>query len=493
MQGDNDMPVSSLVKHVTRITESTPMDAITLARLQFAVTTVYHFFFVPLSLGLSITVAVMQTLYFRTGNEKYKQMTKFWGKLLLINFAMGVVTGIVQEFQFGMNWSEYSRFVGDIFGAPLAVEALLAFFIESTFLGLWIFGWDKLRKGVHLLTIWLVAIAANISAFWILAANSFMQNPVGYQMSASGRAEMTDFLAIVTNPNVLLQWPHVVLGGLSTGAFFILGIAAFQLLRGREKDRPVFIGSAQIALVIGTVAILGTMFFGHLQGQRMADTQPMKLAAAEGLWEDEDPAGLSMFQIGNEYTRESIINIRIPSLLSFLTYNTPNGMVRGINSLQAEYEAKYGPGNYVPPAIWLTYWSFRAMVGAGVVMFLLGLVGLALSATRRLHKVRWFLWVALIAIALPYIANTTGWLLAEVGRAPWIVYGLMRIEEAVSPNVTPAMLLITLVGFTLVYGVLMIVDIYLLQKFARRDLDGNPLVTPVPVPTTIEGKIKTSY
>ncbi len=455
------------------------MDPVLLARLQFGVTTVYHFFFVPLTLGLTIIVAIMQTFYYRTGDEKYKQMTKFWGKLMVINFAMGVVTGIVQEFQFGMNWSEYSRFVGDIFGAPLAIEALAAFFIESVFLGIWIFGWEKLAKGLHLMAIWLVAFAANLSAYWILVANSFMQNPVGYAMGASGRAEMTDFVALITNPNVLLQFPHVALGGLTTGAFFVVGISAFHLLRNRSQNLETYRISMRMGLVIGAIAVLGTMYFGHLQGQRMADTQPMKLAAAEGLWTTESPAGLSMFQIGNEKERESIINITIPSLLSLLTYHTPDGLVHGINDLQAEYEATYGPGNYIPPAIWLTYWSFRGMVGAGGLLLLLAVLGLWLLRDKALKEGRhkWLVTLLLVSIVLPYVANTTGWLLTEVGRQPWIVFGLMTVETAVSPNVTVTMLLISLIGFTLVYGALMVADIYLLQKYGRMGIgDGGAMV-----------------
>ncbi len=456
------------------------MDALTLARLQFGITTVYHFFFVPLSLGLSIMVALMQTIYVTRGDEKYKQMAKFWGKLLLINFAMGVVTGIVQEFQFGMNWSEYSRFVGDIFGAPLAVEALVAFFIESTFLGVWIFGWDKLSKRVHLTAIWLVAIAANVSAFWILVANSFMQNPVGYTIAESGRAEMTDFFALIQNPNVWLQFPHVVLGGLTTAAFFVLGISAFHLLRNKTGGLQPFYTSVRMSLIIGTVAVLGTMLFGHAQGQRMADTQPMKLASAEGLWESEDPAGLSMFQIGNEKDRTSIVNIRIPSLLSFLSYNTLDGKVQGINELQAQYEEQYGPGDYVPPAIWLTYWSFRAMVGAGALMFVLGIAGSFLFFRNNLGngKGKWLLRLLILAIFLPYLANSTGWILTEMGRQPWIVQGLMTIDQAISPNVTIEMLWISLIGFTLIYGLLMVADIYLLQKYARHNMDGGDTLIP---------------
>jgi len=473
------------------------MDTLTLARLQFGITTVYHFFFVPLTLGLTVMVAAMQTAYFRADRAgkveaaaKYKHMTKFWGKLMLINFAMGVVTGIVQEFQFGMNWSEYSRFVGDIFGAPLAIEALAAFFIESTFLGLWIFGWDKLSKRIHLVTIWLVAFASNLSAYWILVANSWMQNPVGFEMvEVNGvmRPQMNDFFAVITNPNVLLQWPHVVLGGFTTAGFFVLGVSAWHLLRRPKTQTEVFKTSATWALVFGTVAVLGTMLVGHMQGQFMVEKQPMKLAAAEGLWEDEDPAGLSMFQIGNEAERTSIINIRIPSLLSFLTYNTPNGLVQGINTLNEQYQEQYadvyGPdADYVPPAIWLTYWSFRAMVGAGSFMFLLGVVGIFFARTQRLEKSKWFLRVAILAIILPYLANSTGWILTEFGRQPWIVQGFMRINEAISPNVDATSLWITLIGFTVVYGVLMVADIYLLWKYGSSDGSGKPIPAEAELP-----------
>ena len=454
------------------------MDTLTLARLQFGITTIYHFFFVPLSLGLSLIVALMQTAYVVKKDDKYKRMAKFWGKLFLINFAMGVVTGIVQEFQFGMNWSEYSRFVGDIFGAPLAVEALVAFFIESTFLGIWIFGWDRLSKRVHLSAIWLTAIAANISAFWILVANSFMQNPVGYHIVASGRAEMTDFFALLTNPNVWLQFPHVALGGLTTGAFFVVAISAWHVRRDMSRDAGLFQTSLRMGLIVGAIAVLATMIFGHAQGQRMADTQPMKLAATEAIWDSEDPAGLSAFQIGDERDRAAMINVRIPSLLSFLSYNSPTGKVQGINDLQAQYVQQYGPGDYVPPAIWLTYWSFRAMVGAGMLMFLLSVLGIAFSFRTNFSAGRgaWLLRLLVLAVVLPYLANSTGWIVTEFGRQPWLVQGLMTIEKGVSPNVTVGMLLISLIGFTLIYGALMVADLYLLQKYAR--LDGDNTLIP---------------
>ena len=290
------------------------MEALTLARLQFTVTIVYHFFFVPLTLGLSILVAVMETLYVRTSNKMYLKMAKFWGKLFVINFAMGVVTGIVQEFQFGMNWSEYSRFVGDIFGTPLAIEALLAFFLESTFLGIWLFGWERLSKRAHAAAIWMVALAANLSAIWILIANSFMQQPVGYVIN-EGRAEMTDFFALIFNPHVWVQAPHVIMSGLATAGFFVMGISAYHLLR-RGENRDSFRLSFQIASIVGILAIIWVIMSGHSQAQHMVQVQPMKMAAAEALWNTEDPAAMSLFTIGNESVRRDVFAIRIPRVLS---------------------------------------------------------------------------------------------------------------------------------------------------------------------------------
>jgi cytochrome d ubiquinol oxidase subunit I len=399
------------------------MNALALARWQFAITTVYHFFFVPLTLGLSILVAIMETLYVRTGDETYKRMTKFWGKLFLINFAMGVVTGIVMEFQFGMNWADYSRFVGDVFGVPLAIEALLAFFLESTFLGIWIFGWDKLPKGVHAATIWLVAIGSNLSALWILIANSFMQEPVGYTLR-NGRAEMTDFGAL-------------------------------------------FRRSFRIALVYGLIGIALVGLLGHSQAQHMVQTQPMKMAAAEALWETEDPASLSLFTIVNERERRDVFAIRLPAMLSLLAYNRLDGEVKGINDLQAEYEQLYGPGDYVPP-VTISYWAFRGMMTPGLLMGLAILLGLYLVLRGKLEHQSWFLRLLPWAILLPYLANSAGWILTEVGRQPWIVFGLMLVEEGVSPGVGAGLILFSLLAFTLIYGALMAVDVYLLLKYARK-------------------------
>ncbi len=439
------------------------MDPLILARLQFAITTVYHFFFVPLTLGLSVLVAIMETIYVRTGQDVYKQMAKFWGKLFLINFAMGVVTGIVQEFQFGMNWSQYSRFVGDIFGAPLAIEALLAFFLESTFLGIWIFGWDKLSKGMHAVAIWLVAIGSNISALWILIANSFMQEPVGYVLR-NGRAEMNDFFALLLNPNVLVQFPHTVFAGFTTAAFFVLGISAYHLLRKQHVD--FFRRSFQIAATIGTISIVMVILNGHSQAQHMVETQPMKMAAAEALWNSMDPASFSLLTIGDLSQRRDVFAIRIPDMLSLLAYNQLTGEVKGIYDLQAEYEQAYGPGNYIPPVA-VTYWTFRAMVGAGFLMAAMALYALFMTMgeavpktpSRMLKLLPW-------AMALPYLANSTGWLLTEMGRSPWIVFGLMKIEDGISNTVPAGFVLLSLVLFTVVYGALMVADIYLLRKFA---------------------------
>ncbi len=441
------------------------MSALDLSRWQFAITTIYHFFFVPLTLGLSLLVAIIQTLYFRTGNDTYKRMARFWGRLFIINFILGVATGIVQEFQFGMNWSEYSRFVGDIFGAPLAIEALLAFFLESTFIGIWVFGWDKLGKRLHLASIWLVWLGSNISAFWILAANSFMQEPVGYTIRNS-RAEMTDFFALLGNPNLWVQFPHVVMGGIATAAFFVLGISAYHLLRNRPgTDTDFFRRSAVVGIVAAVTGSILVAMVGHTQGQHMVETQPMKMAAAEALFTDESPASMSIFTIGNEQDRTDVFSIRIPNLLSILAYNRPEGLVQGIDTLQAEYQQKYGPGDYVPQPIWLIYWSFRAMVGAGVLMILLAILALIFLLRGTLEKRRWLLWLLPFAIALPYIANTGGWIMTEVGRQPWIVNGLLRTADGVSP-IGAGSVLLSLILFTVIYGALAVVDVYLLVKNA---------------------------
>jgi cytochrome d ubiquinol oxidase subunit I len=446
------------------------MDPLVLSRLQFAITTVYHFFFVPLTLGLAILVAGMETLYVRSGNEEYKRMTQFWGKLFLINFAMGVVTGLVQEFQFGLNWSNFARFVGDIFGAVLAIETLLAFFLESTFLGIWFFGWDKLSKRVHLATIWLVALGTQISALLILIANSFMQQPTAFVIR-NGRAEMTDFLALVMNEHVIYQYLHVFFSGLTTAAFFILGISAYHLRKKWDDD--FFRRSFQIGLFCALIASPMSVATGHAQGVHELFSQPMKMAATEALWETESPASFSLISIIDEKNQRDVFSLRLPGMLSWLYFFKAEGEVPGIKELQQQYVKRYGAGNYVPP-VNLTYWSFRLMVGAGFAMVGLAILGWLLPRTKKLARwVPLFLRILIPAIFLPYLANSTGWLVTEMGRQPWIVYGVLKTESGVSPILTGGSVLISLVVFTLLYGALMIVDIYLLAKYARHAPQGK--------------------
>lgn len=437
-----------------------------LARIQFGMTTLYHFFFVPLSIGLAFLVAIMETRYAKGGNEYYKKMAQFWGRLFLINAAVGIVTGIVQEFQFGMNWSEYSRFVGDIFGAPLAIETLLAFFLESTFLGIWIFGWDKLNKWVHLACIWLVVLGSLMSAFWILVANSFMQHPVGYTLN-NGRAEMTDFGAILANQNVWVQFPHVLMGALVMGAFFVMGVSAYNLLKKRG-DAEFFRRSMHLAVLVAVVASLGVALAGDMNGKNLAKTNPMKLAATEALWDTEKPAGEVLFALIDERNHTNTFEIKIPALLSFMANGDFNSEVKGINQLQAEAEQQYGPGNYVP-AVTPLFYLFRGMAGTGVAMIAVSSFALFLAFRRKLVTSRWFLRILVGAMVLPYVANFCGWLTAELGRQPWVVYGVLKTESAVSPNVTAETVLISLVVFAVLYIGLMGANIYLMAKFAKGD------------------------
>lgn len=452
------------------------MDTLTLSRLQFGITTVYHFFFVPLTIGLSFLVAILETLYVKTGDERYKQMTKYWGKLLLINFSMGVVTGIVQEFQFGMNWSSYSRFVGDIFGAPLAIEALVAFFIESTFLGVWIFGWEKLSKKLHCVSIWLASIATALSSFWILLANSFMQNPVGYAIN-NGRAEMVDFGALLTNGHLWWQFPHVLTSALTTAGFFIVGISAFNLVRGSNKgffSKSFRFGAA--AALIGAVLVI---FAGHEQTRSLSQEQPMKLAAAEALWETEDPASFSFVANIDEENRTNNGALSIPGGLSFLLYYKFDGEVKGLNDLQAEMEAKHGPGNYIPP-VTVVFYTFRIMVAAGGLMLILGVVAMILMKKKvDLAACRKLMPIFGLSMFLPYLANASGWIMAEMGRYPWVVYGLMTMADGVSTVTNPTYLTISLLGFVLVYTILAVVTVMLMKRYAMRDPETDKEIAAV--------------
>ncbi|MCI0520713.1 MAG: cytochrome ubiquinol oxidase subunit I [Chloroflexi bacterium] len=447
------------------------MDLITLSRWQFALTTIYHWLFVPLTLGLGWFVAYFQTRYYQTRDETWRKMTKFWGKLFLINFSIGVVTGIVQEFQFGMNWSEYSRFVGDIFGAPLAVEALLAFFMESTFLGVWVFGEGRVPEKVHAASIWLVALGSNLSAIWILLANGFMQAPPAASYvynGANGRLEMVDFFALVGNPKAWIFIWHTLADGLAMAAFLILAVSAYHLIRKQNVD--FFKRSFQMGALVGLIASALIVLGGHTMGQYMSKVQPMKLAAIEAIWETEQPASFSLLTVGDLSGKQEVWSFRIPRALSLLACNNFDCEVKGINELRAEFEQQYGPGDYVPLMV-VTYWNFRIMVTFGFLMMGASAWFLWSARKKNYESAKWLKFVPLGALALPYLANASGWILSEMGRQPWIVYGLLKVEDAVSPNLTVVDLWLSLIGYTLVYGALAVVMFKLMVKYAKAGPD----------------------
>jgi len=449
------------------------MDVLDIARIQFGVITVYHFLFVPLTIGGTALVALLETLWLRTHNPDYLRLTKFFAKLLLINFAIGVVTGIVQEFQFGMNWSDYSRFVGDVFGAPLAVEGLLAFFLESTFLGLWIFGWDKLPRGLHNACMWIVHLGTLASSFFILAANSWMQNPVGYTFNAeSGRAELTDFAAVMFNKVQLVTFPHVVLAAYMTAAAAMAGVSVWLFVR-RSADRELYRRTIRLGAAITLLAGIGVAVSGDVQGKIMTEVQPMKMAAAEGLYETADRcAPFSVFTVGTPDGKEEKFAVTVPCLLSYLGTGAFDGEVQGINDLREEYRETYGedPGAayYTPrdytPVIPVTYWTFRFMIGMG----LLAAAGSALLlwVTRR-GRTPSNRWLGTLGIGLPLAmvaGNSFGWIFTEMGRQPWAVFGLMTTERAVSPGVSVFEAATSLVVLTLVYAVLAVIEVRLLTS-----------------------------
>jgi cytochrome bd ubiquinol oxidase subunit I len=444
-----------------------------LSRWQFGVTIVYHFLFVPLTIGLALLVAVMQVLAYRRPDEVWDRLARFFGTLFLINFAMGIVTGIVQEFQFGMNWSNYSVFVGNIFGAPLAFEGLLAFFAESTFAGLWLFGRGRLPPLVHTVSICLVSLGTIVSAFFILAANAWMQHPVGYRIVGHGaagkRAELTDFWAVLRNSTLWAEFSHTVLAAFVTGAMVVLGVSAWQLLRG--GDAVAFTRSARLAAWVAVVCTVAVIVTGDIQARLMDTQQPMKMAAAEAVYQTRSGASFSLLTIGN-LSGQPVFQIRIPHLLSLIATLSWNGRVTGITGAQHAEVLRYGKGSYVP-VLWVTYWSFRLMVGLGFLMLIAAAWALWRSrrgAPQPFPARRWTLWVLLGCTAAPFLANTFGWLFTEMGRQPWIVYGLMKTGSASSPSVSAADVAFTLAGFTLIYTVLGIIDVALMARSARRGL-----------------------
>ncbi|MGA3540136.1 cytochrome ubiquinol oxidase subunit I [Micromonosporaceae bacterium DT194] len=453
------------------------MDALDVARWQFGVTTVYHYLFVPLTIGLSVLVAILQTMWYRTGKERYLKLTKFYGKLFLINFVLGIVTGIVQEFQFGMNWSDYSRFVGDIFGAPLAIEALVAFFLESTFLGLWIFGWDRLPKKLHLASIWAAAIGTNLSAFFILAANSWMQNPVGYTFNPeTGRAELTDFLAVLTNKVALITIPHTLAGAFLVAGSLVVSVAVWHLIRNRGVDTDAYRFAARFGSWVTIASAAAVVLTGDIQSKIMMQVQPMKMAAAEGLYTTEQGASFSVLTIGSLDGSREMFALKIPYLLSWLANGDFNSEVQGINDIQAAYSAQYGAGNYTP-IIPVTYWSFRFMIMFGMVAALIAAWVLWTHRKDRSSTNKWLLRAALILPLMPLAANSFGWIFTEMGRQPWIVFGEMLTRDGVSRTVSLTEVLTSFTAFTLIYAVLAVVEVKLLLRYAKK---GLPDVTPPP-------------
>lgn len=444
------------------------MDTLLLARLQFAFTSLFHFLFVPLTIGLSLFIAILETAGAVTGRDHYARIATFWGRLFLINFAIGVVTGIVMEFQFGMNWSAYSRFIADILGPPLVIEALLAFFVESTFLGIWMFGRDKLPKGIHVAAIWMVAIGSTLSGFWILAANSFMQSPVGFRISPDGtKAELVDFLALLFNPGLWQQFPHVLAGSIATAGFFVLSISTWHLTKGHASGTGFFERSLKYATLFAFTGSLLVILAGHSQMQHLLKSQPMKVAAAEALWESENPASFSLFTIGDEKELKDVFSLRVPKLLSFLAYNSLHGEVKGIRNLQEEYVQRYGNDDYIPSVI-TAYWSFRLMAGSGVLMLTLSMIALYKVIRDSWHYAKPVGLLLRWSFPLPWIAHTSGWILAENGRQPWLVTGVLKTADGITPaNVADQNeLLFSLLLFLVLCTGLAIADFILLKKYA---------------------------
>jgi cytochrome d ubiquinol oxidase subunit I len=443
------------------------VSSVDLARIQFATTSLYHFLFVPLTLGLAPLVAVMQTLWRRTGNEQWLTLTRFFGTLMLINFAIGVATGLVQEFQFGMNWAVYSEYVGNIFGAPLAIEGLAAFMLESTFLGLWIFGWNRLSPRVHLATIWIAALGTWLSAYFILVANSWMQHPVAYEVR-DGEAQLTGIWDLLTNKFALWAFGHTILAGVTAASVVVLGVACWQLLRGRDPE--LFRRAAKLALVVLVPVSAVNLWFGSNFGIVTTQLQPMKIASTEAQWTNCQPCAFSLFQIGGFTADDETpsFSIQVPRLLSFLATGSFGGEVQGMNALQAQQEQQYGPGDYIP-MVRATYWSMRVMAYLGTLVFLVAALGAVLYRRRALERSRWYLWTAVAIIPAPFLAALAGWVLTEVGRQPWIVQGLLRTSDAASPNVTATMIGLSLAVFVTLYAGLLVVDVVLMRRYARLD------------------------
>ena len=469
------------------------MDALALARWQFAITTVYHFLFVPITIGMSFIVAWFHVMWLRTRKPEWLRLTKFFGKLFLINFALGLVTGIVQEFQFGMNWSDYSRFVGDIFGAPLAFEALLAFFMESVFLGVWIFGWGRIPEKIHVATIWMVHLGTVLSAYFILAANSFMQHPVGFRFNPdSGRAEMADFAAVLTNKVQLVTFPHVITASYMTGGAVVMGVGLWLAMKHRDTpDASMYRTATRVGAWVSLVASLGVIVSGDIQGKIMTEVQPMKMAAAEALYDSQASAPFSVLSIGTLDGSQATRIIEIPGLLSFLAHGDFSAEVMGINearenerAMAAKAAEQYGPqvarlvaDETYTPIIPVAYWTFRLMMGLGFVSTFLSAMVLWATRKDRIPDGWFYKQAAIWNPLLPVLAISFGWIFTEMGRQPWVVYGLMTTTTGVSPAVSAGEVVTSMVVYTLLYAALAVIEVKLFLTYAARGAD--PFEEPV--------------
>ncbi|MDR1084731.1 MAG: cytochrome ubiquinol oxidase subunit I [Deltaproteobacteria bacterium] len=429
------------------------MDPIILSRLQFAFATIVHFFFVPLTIGLGFFIAIMETRYVRTGNEKFKQQAQFWGRIFLINFVLGVVTGIALEFQFGTNWALYSKYVGDIFGSLLAIEATLAFFLESTFIGIWAFGWNRVPKKIHLMAIWFVAFASTISALWILLANGFMQHPVGYTIQDSV-ARLASFTEVLTNPYGWAMYLHTVSGAFLLTGFLVMGVSAWHLFCGRNVE--FFSASFRLGSSFAVIFSILIIIIGHSLGQVTAKYQESKFAAMESVWETQTEAPMHLIKIPH-FTREEgnlVEAMPIPKFLSFLAGNDFQHKVTGMKDVPPENR----------PLVWPIFYSFRLMVGLGCIFLV---VAVATFFVRgMIASFGWGLWVYILLIPLPYLALQLGWIVTELGRQPWVVFGLMRTADAGSPPVDWYQILLTLLAMIGIYGVISLTGFILMIRSA---------------------------
>ena len=497
------------------------MDIVELSRLQFAATALYHFLFVPLTLGLSILLGIMETVYVMTGKPIWKKLVQYWGVLFGINFAMGVATGITMEFQFGTNWAYYSHYVGDVFGAPLAIEGLMAFFLEATFVGLFFFAWDRLSKVQHLIATWLLALGTNLSALWILIANGWMQYPVGAKFNADTmRMEVTDFMAVLFNPVAQAKFVHTVSAGYVCGSIFVLSISAMYLLQGRYREFAK--RSMTVAASFGLASALSVVVLGDESGYTAGQNQQMKIAAIEAMWQTEPaPASFTLFGLPNLAQHKTEYAVQVPWVLGLIATRSTDKQVPGIEQLVGEAQSHIGDGlvayktllevrkhpkdealrteldkhvqdlgyalllkkfrpdieNATPeqirmaaastiPDVPVLFWSFRIMVGIGFFFIALFAVAFWFSARRWLDRYRWFLWVSLLSLPLPWIAIELGWIVAEYGRQPWVVVGVLPTALCVS-STSAGNVLFSLIGFVVFYSALLVADIYLLQKFIR--------------------------